>query len=327
MQETIGDQILDYSYTSDGQILSVRYTEDVNSNEIPVYYYYALNSRGDVVGLYDHEGKLYAKYTYDVWGNPVSVTDASGEEITNPTDFANIQSIRYRSYYYDSDTGFYYLQSRYYDPITHRFLNADSQVSTDTGVLGYNMFAYCENNPVNWCDPSGLARNSTDDNNHNGIPDYLDERWIELTNRYRSIMSGVECCDVTNEVNTALKQAIIRDSNIIRYPFVIKALVFKSKVEDGAPWDIKRPNRWEETIGTDYPGKLQTVVIYEGHYYTPEILGNYTYGVLGKAYGFSLDILFAGSMYAAHFPKVGTYQYDNEMSDRLFIANGYYNEH
>ena len=72
MQETIGDKILDYSYTPGGQIISVRYK--ANANATPVYYYYALNSRGDVIGLYDDTGALYAKYTYDVWGNPVSVT-------------------------------------------------------------------------------------------------------------------------------------------------------------------------------------------------------------------------------------------------------------
>ena len=153
VQETIGNQILDYSYTPGGAILSVRYK--ANANDTGTYYYYALNSRGDVVGLYDSTGALYAKYTYDVWGNPVSVTNASGVEITSPSDIANIQPLRYRSYYYDTDTGFYYLQSRYYDPVTHRFINADGMVSTGTGVMGYNMFAYCNNNPVNRIDPSG----------------------------------------------------------------------------------------------------------------------------------------------------------------------------
>ena len=153
IQERIGNQKLDYSYTSSGQILSVKYTADVNSNETPVYYYYALNSRGDVVGLYDHEGNLYAKYTYDVWGNPVSVTNANDVEITSPTDFANIQPLRYRSYYYDSDTGFYYLQSRYYDPVTHRFINADRQLNDD--IFGNNLFTYCNNNPVVYSDPEG----------------------------------------------------------------------------------------------------------------------------------------------------------------------------
>ena len=69
------------------------------------------------------------------------------------------------------------------------------------------MFAYCLNNPVNGADPSGFARNTTDDNNNNGIPDYLEEQWIELTNRCRAILSGVECRDVTDEVNAALAQA------------------------------------------------------------------------------------------------------------------------
>ena len=153
VQETIGEKILDYSYTSGGQILSVRYK--ANANDSGTYYYYALNSRGDVIGLYDHTGVLYAKYTYDVWGNPVSVTNASGSEITSPTAFANIQPIRYRIYYYDSDTGLYYLQSRYYDPVTHRFINADNIGEAGNNLIGMNQFAYCGNNPVNRCDSSG----------------------------------------------------------------------------------------------------------------------------------------------------------------------------
>ena len=68
---------------------------------------------------------------------------------------ANIGQVRYRSYYYDAETGLYYLQSRYYDPETGRFLNADGYISTGQGFLGTNMFAYCENNPVNMVDIYG----------------------------------------------------------------------------------------------------------------------------------------------------------------------------
>ena len=49
----------------------------------------------------------------------------------------------------------YYLKSRYYDPEVCRFINADAFVSTGQGIIGYNMFAYCGNNPVASSDPSG----------------------------------------------------------------------------------------------------------------------------------------------------------------------------
>ena len=81
--------------------------------------------------------------------------DSTGHEVTVATDIANLQSLKYRGYVYDRETGLYFLQSRYYDPVTHRFINADGLVSTGTGVLGYNMFAYCENCPMLYSDPSG----------------------------------------------------------------------------------------------------------------------------------------------------------------------------
>jgi len=73
---------------------------------------------------------------------------------------------RYRGYYYDIETGFYYLNSRYYDPAVGRFINADSYATTGQGVLGSNMFAYCLNNPVNRVDQSGSLSTKL-----NSIPD------------------------------------------------------------------------------------------------------------------------------------------------------------
>ena len=66
-----------------------------------------------------------------------------------------LNPIRYRGYYYDTETGFYYLQSRYYDPTTRRFLNADGIIGANQDAICYNLFAYCSNNPVNYCDPDG----------------------------------------------------------------------------------------------------------------------------------------------------------------------------
>ena len=81
--------------------------------------------------------------------------DSWGKLISSSGSLAEINPLRYRGYYYDTETGFYYLQSRYYDPVVSRFINADSYASTGDGLLGYNMFAYCGNNPVCYSDPTG----------------------------------------------------------------------------------------------------------------------------------------------------------------------------
>lgn len=119
-------------------------------------YYVASNAFGDVTGLYGADGVLRVAYEYDAWGNVISVTDADENKITNPNSIAHRNPIRYRGYYYDTETGFYYLQSRYYCPKIGRFLNADNLMSDVGGViLGCNVFAYCQNNPINKYDPTG----------------------------------------------------------------------------------------------------------------------------------------------------------------------------
>ena len=111
-----------------------------------------------MIALADQNGNLIAKYSYDPWGKLLSVTPNGWLDEQNAYYLAVAEAnpLRYRGYYYDSETGFYYLQSRYYDPEIGRFINADSYASTDaTGLLSTNMFAYCENDPVNRSDPSG----------------------------------------------------------------------------------------------------------------------------------------------------------------------------
>ena len=121
------------------------------------YYYVVCNSRGDVVDLYTGSGIIKAHYTYDSWGNVISITDKNGKEITSSTHIGIVNPIRYRGYYYDAETGYYYLQSRYYNPQVGRFLNADGYISTGQGILGTNMFAYCLNNPINFTDSTGKS--------------------------------------------------------------------------------------------------------------------------------------------------------------------------
>ena len=148
VHEKRGSNHLYYYYSEDGSIGSISYNG--------TRYAFRKNLQGDVIALLDTTGKVVAQYAYDAWGNILSVTDASGSAITSSTHIANINPIRYRGYYYDTETKWYYLNSRYYDPAVRRFINADSAVSgNDDQITGKNLFAYCFNNPVMLTDEAG----------------------------------------------------------------------------------------------------------------------------------------------------------------------------
>ena len=153
MHETRGTKTFDYCYDANGQLYAVSYK--ANSSTNAVTYYFAHNWRGDITSIYDGNGNVVAKYEYDVWGNVLTVSNASNQEITDPNHIANLNPFRYRSYYYDSESGLYYLMSRYYDPVTHRFVNADGYFQSGDNILDTNMNAYCQNNPIMNSDPTG----------------------------------------------------------------------------------------------------------------------------------------------------------------------------
>lgn len=153
MYETRGDAKFYYSYDANGILYNVRYTLTDGGTEYS--YYYTHNSRGDIVGIYNGAGELKAHYEYDAWGNVISITDNNGNAITNPNHIGNLNPFRYRGYYQDTETGLYYLMSCYYDPITHRFINADGYFQSGTAILDGNTFAYCGNNPVSRADTGG----------------------------------------------------------------------------------------------------------------------------------------------------------------------------
>ena len=111
-------------------------------------YWFERNLQGDVVAVYNQAGTKLIEYWYDAWGNTAYTYYAGASStaaVNNP--------FRYRGYYYDNDLGLYYLQTRYYDANTGRFINTDSALYHS--MLGYNMFAYCNNNPINYIDYSG----------------------------------------------------------------------------------------------------------------------------------------------------------------------------
>ncbi len=149
LKETVTDNAyynnytLYYVYDADGSVTGLHY------NNQP--YYFQKNIQGDILRILDRTGTAVVEYTYDAWGNILSVTGSMASTLGQYNPF------RYRGYYYDSETGLYYLNSRYYDAEVGRFINADAYASTGQGILGNNMFAYCLNNPAMYVDYNGLV--------------------------------------------------------------------------------------------------------------------------------------------------------------------------
>ena len=144
-------QSLEFVYDDGNQPFAMIYKHGQTTE----LYYYVLNAQGDVIALLNSAGALVASYNYGAWGN-YSVHDKDGKKNTSASFIGHINPLRYRGYYYDAETGFYYLQSRYYDPAICRFINADTFATTDAnGFLSANMFAYCENNPIMRADEDG----------------------------------------------------------------------------------------------------------------------------------------------------------------------------
>ena len=140
LRETYEDIILDFSYDANGYPYALKCNGTT--------YYYITNLQGDVMYLVDGTGATVAAYEYDPYGNILSATGPMAE----------INPLRYRGYYYDAELEMYYLQSRYYDPMVGRFINADdmSLLGANELPLGLNFMVYCGNDPVNNADPTGF---------------------------------------------------------------------------------------------------------------------------------------------------------------------------
>ena len=140
IREESSGRTIDYIYANDG-ITGIKYNGAV--------YLFRKNVFGDVTHIYDMNGVLHARYIYDAWGNHTVVNDTE-------TEIGTINPIRYRSYYYDTETKLYYLRARYYDPETGRFISQDNVSYLDPAhLIGLNLYVYCSDNPVTGYDPSG----------------------------------------------------------------------------------------------------------------------------------------------------------------------------
>ena len=308
-QLTVGANTLYISYDANGRPFTVTFNGTV--------YYYVLNMLGDVIGIANSSGTLVVSYLYDAWGYAERCTG------TMAATLGKLNPLRYRSYVYDEETKWYYLQSRYYNPEVGRFINADAFASTGQGLTGTNMFAYCGNNPVNRVDPSGTF--------------WLESALEEFVSLVGTIISSLDrnynsdtsqIRDVTAEVDAALA----KESQVAKKCTVLSLISpllgaketytrFYALVNHYASWDIKREKPWSETIGTPFPGEGANV-LYRGRIMTMEQLGNYTYGYLGYQYNIPYSILCAGSYYAADFPYYNPWL-EAELVDWVYVRMGY----
>lgn len=145
--EKTGDNVIYYMYDEKAEVIGFEYL----SNK----YYYKKNFYNDVIGILNASGDLIVKYSYDAWGNTLSITDSNGNIISNKESIAFINPFRYRSYYYDNETELYYLNKRYYNSKLCRFLNADGSVGVNQDIYSANLYIYASNNPVKYFDSDG----------------------------------------------------------------------------------------------------------------------------------------------------------------------------
>ena len=154
LAEITDTYIIVYIYDAYGSPIGMQYKSLSSANSAWEIYWYEKNLQGDVIAVCDSTGTQKVKYIYGgAWGDHSTAYPNNGYESA-----ARYNPFRYRGYYYDSDLMLYYLQSRYYDPNTCRFINADipETLTTDfEDFAQYNLFVYCFNNPVNMSDETG----------------------------------------------------------------------------------------------------------------------------------------------------------------------------
>ena len=145
---TDGSNNLKYYFKRDasGRLLNMmNYTVD-DTGASPQAYWYLFDGHGSVIGLADKNGNQVAAYEYDAWGN--TTTSTGSQTLGNGELLKDANPFRYSGYQYDSETGFYYLKSRYYSPELGRFITRDV-------IYDENLYSYGYNNPVNFTDANG----------------------------------------------------------------------------------------------------------------------------------------------------------------------------
>lgn len=280
--EQTGENVIYYIYSDIDGLIGFKYNDNM--------YYYQKNCNNDIIKILDNSYNIVGIYNYDSWGNIMYITDKDGNDVSNNLEhIANINPFRYRSYYYDKETKLYYLNSRYYNPRWGRFINADNYISTDSGPLGDNMYLYCNNNPISYVDSDG---NSILAGMVIGIAAVGTVILLNSINRMKKAKKEIKKVqnkknipDRTKQLNETLKK---NADNMERYiypnqPPVIKMNNFINNVKENGPMDLKNIKEFQSTIS------------YNGIIMEPQDVGNFNFGYIGRAYGYSAEFLADGA--------------------------------
>ena len=197
-----------FHYDSSGEVIGFTRTASGTDTE----YFYVKNLQGDILKVITATGTEAAAYTYDAWG----------KLLTSSGDLADANPLRYRGYFYDTETSLYYLKSRYYAPEVGRFINPDAYASTGQGILGANMFAYCGNDPINYFDSSGCIPQAVKDRViHDKVLEYICNQDSTKSLQYTETciyLNGIDWrggwgfCDLYNSVTGEVWE-LKKDSN------------------------------------------------------------------------------------------------------------------
>jgi RHS repeat-associated protein len=290
---------------------------------------------GSSGGIIDSYG--YGEFGDDLYGNQ-----------------GKAQPFGYTGYTTDSIAATYFAQAREYVPHLGRFAGEDSVKGNINEPMTLNAYTYCWNQPLSWVDLDGLFPTESDISETQApqevcqyhIPDWFREHWGDLSYAAISVFQRpltITIRDVTVEVNDALsytaQYAFNRRPNQPRSIFSAMNMLnvaqmaaqhfdnlswFYSQMTHRAPWDIKVFEQWQNTIGTEHPGRHDSFIRFRGQLMTPESLGNWTFGYIGAALGISVWELLGGSWYADGFSMPWTEAFlENERLDWNYIIQGF----
>ena len=319
--EEYGDDMLIYVYDENGSPIGVKHRNKNFAAEQLETYLFGKNLQGDIIAIYNTSGTAVVKYVYDAWGNIISTSG------TQATGIGAKNSLRYRGYYYDTETGLYYLQSRHYDPVTGRFISADDRLSTGGDLSGMNLYAYCGNNPVNRKDPAGQFWISAII--ISAIVIVVVAKVVCSVKEVKRVQEELESLpepsdDITENFSETLKTNANTIKDIKQNDGIIEAgKQFYYKVRNGGEWDLKQLPQYKGTY------KFNGMVV-QG-----QDIGNINFGYTGKELGLSDEALLTGAGIAQI--KAGTSNFSfimvsngDDLRDQMFIKYGimlYNSEH